>query len=362
MLRILRRSILAGFLIISLSINAAVIVSEFAYNVLYGLVSNALSIVYEGSELTSSIGWKKQQFSKQLKVLDGQLIDTKNKFSILQSEMAQLLNEKKVLSENLSALNKTILAKESEISNLRTSTEKLSKEIRTKTDELKNLKVQLNNLNQKKSLADVEIKKLRQTNIKISSQFDQAQGTISGLKTNLTESKFVNAELSNLMAKNGNEIARLTKVTSEQLLDIQNTRKIIRTTTDGVTKRIGTRVARNLGAMPFESIPVAGIAITVGTIYLELRDACESLKDFDEMKATLGFEDPNPPKSFCSLTKEDLSRIISDKKNELEQCQAEVSNSSDVSLVDLVNCLPQEIEVPEISMEDDLEMPLEAEL
>lgn len=362
MLRILRRSILVGFLIISLSINAAVVVSEFAYNVLYGLVSNALSIVYEGAELKSSIGWRKQQFSKQLKVLNEQLVDTKGKFSILQSEMAQLIKEKKILSENLLVLNKTILTKESEISNLRNSTERLSREIKTKTGELKNLKVQFNDLNQKKLLADFEIKKLQQTNIKISSQFDQAQGTISGLKKNLTESKVVNSELSNLMAKNGDEIARLTNVTSQQLLNVQNTRKIIRTTTDGVTKRIGTRVARNLGAMPFESIPVAGVAITVGTIYLELRDACASLKDFDEMKATLGFEDPNPPESFCSITKEDLSRIISDKTIEFEQCAAGTSNSSGVDLEDLENCLPQEIEIPEISMEDDLKMPLEAEL
>ena len=166
------------------------------------------------------------------------------------------------------------------------------------------------------------------------------------------------------LSKEKKTVAKLTTKTGEQLVQIEDTKKIIRETTDRTSKRIAKRVARNIAAMPFESVPVAGIAITVGTIYLEIQDACQSLKEFDEMKSSLGLDSDNSEtdQSYCSLTKDDLMRLITDRTNDFETCIAQNGLSKTTKVAELMDCLPTEVDKLSIPEFDVFEKPAEAEL
>ena len=60
-----KRTVIGAILALSLIANAALVVSETAYNLMYGILSNVVSILYEGAELSSSVGWKKQKLNEQ---------------------------------------------------------------------------------------------------------------------------------------------------------------------------------------------------------------------------------------------------------------------------------------------------------
>jgi hypothetical protein len=116
--------------------------------------------------------------------------------------------------------------------------------------------------------------------------------------------------------------------------------------------------------MPFESVPVAGIAISVGTIYLEIQDACQSLKEFDEMKAALGLNDniTETDQSYCALTKDDLMRLITNRASEFEACISQNDFKINSNVEDLMTCLPEQVEELSIPEFDKFEKPADAEL
>ena len=61
-----------------------------------------------------------------------------------------------------------------------------------------------------------------------------------------------------------------------------------------ITKRIMTRTsigaARNLASVPVEAIPTVGVAAVVGVTAFELKEACETMKDMNELNALMGIE------------------------------------------------------------------------
>ena len=70
-----------------------------------------------------------------------------------------------------------------------------------------------------------------------------------------------------------------------------------------VSRRIAFSSFRNLGSMAAESLPVVGVAAIVGVTALELRDACEALKDTQELN--LAFNPSSAPseeaQTVCAL-------------------------------------------------------------
>lgn len=69
-----------------------------------------------------------------------------------------------------------------------------------------------------------------------------------------------------------------------------------------VAKRFGTRLiartkrvaAASVAAIPAESLPIIGISVLVAATAYELYEACESMKDLDELYAGRGMEDEVP--------------------------------------------------------------------
>lgn len=364
MFQSIRRFIFAGFLVLSLTLNAALVVSEFAYNIAYGLISNAVSIVYETAELTSSLGWKNSKLNKTLEEIDKKLLKSTTALKNQTDEILRLKSERSALRTRQQELSKEILLKQNEIDNLDATNQSQRRILNDKLDDIKELNRDLFLANKRLNVADQKLTDLDLKNSSLRSELVRAKNNLSTLRNDISGNKLQNKQLSEALTKQTKTVAKLTKSTGAQLLQIQQTKEIIRETTDRTSKRIAKRVARNIAAMPFESVPVAGIAITVGTIYLEIQDACQSLKEFDEMKATLGLIDniTETDQSYCALTKDDLMRLITNRASEFEACISQNDFKTDSNVEDLMTCLPEQVEELSIPEFDKFEKPADAEL
>ena len=88
----------------------------------------------------------------------------------------------------------------------------------------------------------------------------------------------------------------LNSPTSEKLKlkkQIASHKKAI-TQTKRFTKKLSKRITRNakinIASMPFESIPLIGIATIVSVTAMDINDACETMKDLDELSILIDDE------------------------------------------------------------------------
>jgi hypothetical protein len=79
------------------------------------------------------------------------------------------------------------------------------------------------------------------------------------------------------------------------------------------TRKFGTRLAsrtrrvaaKSIAAIPAESIPFIGVAVLIADTGYALYEACESIRDLDELYADMGIEDETPDdvlRSVCNPT------------------------------------------------------------
>ena len=364
MFKFIRTFVFASVLFLSLTLNAALVVSEFAYNIAYGLISNAISILHDTAKLTSSVGWKKSKLNKELGVLDKKLLDSTNKLKRQTDDIFRLKNERLALRTNVQELSGETLKKQNEINALKKTNQAQRNILKSKISEADEVRRKLSNANESLLNADKKLSALTQSNKSLQTDHDAAKKNLSKLRNDLASNKLQNKQLREAISNQTRNVVKLTKNTSAQLAQIAQTKKIIRETTDRTTKRIVKRVTRNIAAMPFESVPVAGIAITVGTIYLEIQDACQSLKEFDEMKFSLGFDEntTETDTSYCALNKDDLVRLITNRTTDFEACILQNDLETDSDVEDLMICLPEQIEAQSIPEFDTFEKPAPPEL
>lgn len=384
MIRSLISASLVVTLVLSITLNAALVVSEVAYNVAYGIISNAVSILYEGAELKSSLGWRNKQVSKNFEQVKSQLHQVEVDLEKQGKELNHLRMDKAKLEEGNKLLEDQIQAKHVEISALENERRVNSSTIKSKNAELDELSGRLTQSQNDLKNSDLRIKALLKYNEELTTKKILVDTKVVDLEKNLDESKAVTSKLKQTLAKSSDEVSILTKqVTSlnaqvlqssdelialnrslPKVLDAGAPGKVVRETTDRVTKRIAKRVSRNIAAMPFESVPIAGVAITVGTIYLEIQDACTTLSEFDEMISKLELEEEGleADKSFCSLSKDDLLRLMTNRTDDFEECIATKQSDMEKNVDAFMECLPAGIDDVGIPEPDVYEMPEQPEL
>ncbi len=78
--------------------------------------------------------------------------------------------------------------------------------------------------------------------------------------------------------------------------------------------RLATGVSRNLAAIPAESIPYVGVAVVLAVTAADLKDACDTMKDFNTLLVELGRGEKDP--DFCGRKVPSKEEVWSDvKKN-----------------------------------------------
>lgn len=131
----------------------------------------------------------------------------------------------------------------------------------------------------------------------------------------------------------GNERASLNKVTDE-LTGVNGRIRKMRPVLDA---RLAMGVSRNLAAIPAESIPYAGVAVTLAVTAADLKDACDTMKDFNTLLVELGrgLKDPDycgskvPSKEeVWSGVKRNAKGAYQRAKDELERMQTKVPDFS----------------------------------
>ena len=333
-LKIIRRSLLVIFLIISLAWNVATTAFEWAYNATFALVSSAVSLVLDGNELKSSLKYQLDAKTKELdrlvkkiSVADADIVSKQRKISDMSSNIRKLeeqitsvSDEVKILGNQNQSLKRTITNKDTELKNM---TSKLSEsEVRfvkaqnrlvSLKETLKKSQNDILKLNSEKNMVIAERNKLavevqkkqtlinksdltirRQNNELMTNarNLERLENTNNNLQDSLSKSELKISDLevqNNRLAVESTKLQDTVKTKSNALNDLDTrfglqrkklleleslngslsnnldfykrankdvTAKITQLS-DNINKRIITRVGRNLGAMPAESIPIA---------------------------------------------------------------------------------------------------------
>ena len=100
-------------------------------------------------------------------------------------------------------------------------------------------------------------------------------------------------------------------------IDLKNrlaaNKKAVSRSTKNITKRTIRGVSRSLAAIPADFIPIVGNAVTLGVTSWELYDACETMKDMDEIIRSMGINDTVEKDKACGVevpSKEEIFRAI----------------------------------------------------
>lgn len=169
----------------------------------------------------------------------------------------------------------------------------------TKTD----LQAERANLKQTTSELQEERANLKQTTAELQQERAKLKQTTADLETERTNLKQTTTDLQA-------ERANLKKVSSE--LDGVSGR--ITKMKPALQTRLAKGVSRNLAAIPAESIPYVGVGVVLAVTAADLKDACDTMKDFNTLLVELGRGEKDP--DFCGRKVPSKEEVWSDvKKN-----------------------------------------------
>ena len=126
-------------------------------------------------------------------------------------------------------------------------------------------------------------------------------------------------------------------------------RKAVSRSTKNITRRTIRGVSRSLAAIPADFIPFVGNAVTLGVTSWEIYDACETMKDMDEIIRSMGIKDTVEEDKACKIKMPSKEEIIKAIKSSPGKVLASVREFG----VDIPEDALEDI--PEDALEDALE-------
>lgn len=120
-----------------------------------------------------------------------------------------------------------------------------------------------------------------------------------------------------------------------QQLDVNG--KQAKATVEAVHQRLAKGVTRNLTALPAESIPYLGLAVTIGVTSLDINDACQTMKDFNALLNMMGQGAVNP--ELCGQKVPSLDQVLTEAQSKWRKSYDQVKNEAKLVL---------QVPVPEI--------------
>lgn len=118
----------------------------------------------------------------------------------------------------------------------------------------------------------------------------------------------LDAKNKHLMATNDLQ----TKELSVTHAKLEANGKQAKETVSAVHKRLAKGVSRNLAALPSESVPYLGLGVTLAVTSLDIYDACQTMKDFNDLLRMMdqGVENPE----LCGSKVPTMSKVMADAK------------------------------------------------
>ena len=134
-------------------------------------------------------------------------------------------------------------------------------------------------------------------------------------KANLDQT--VKAKTADLDAKNRLQAKELEDVHVKnrklaQQLDVNG--KQAKATVAAVHQRLAKGVSRNVAALPSESIPYLGLGVTLAVTSLDIYDACQTMKDFNDLLRMMGQGEEKP--DLCGQKVPTVDQVLASTKAE----------------------------------------------
>jgi cell division protein FtsB len=108
-----------------------------------------------------------------------------------------------------------------------------------------------------------------------------------------TSNTFLTANNNSLKTRNTSLRAKNVTLNGNKLKVAKITGRLARRTSIGAI--------RNLSSMPFESFPVAGVAVVASVTALEIYDACRTMQDLKELNKLMDHKAPAGSGTVCGL-------------------------------------------------------------
>ncbi|SER47551.1 hypothetical protein SAMN04490244_101182 [Tranquillimonas rosea] len=173
-----------------------------------------------------------------------------------------------------------VVSTPSELSTLRTKLTDLDTENRRLSTLAETRAVRIDGLSQ-------ENRKLSAEKVEIEDRARRAEQLAADRAIRIRGLSAANDELSDRVGRLGSQLR-----TAEDHLATQM-RRVDRVTAR-ITRRAATNAARNVGAIPLESVPILGVATILGVTALELRDACRTASDMETLRERSGIQPAVP--------------------------------------------------------------------
>lgn len=112
--------------------------------------------------------------------------------------------------------------------------------------------------------------------------------------------------------------------------------KQAKATVSKVHKRLAKSVSRNLAALPGEAIPYLGMGVALAVTSLDIHDACETMKDFNDLLRIMDQGEENP--DLCGQKVPTVDEVLASAKSGWRtsvQLIAEESKSFNITAPDV---------------------------
>lgn len=134
-----------------------------------------------------------------------------------------------------------------------------------------------------------------------------------GVLDNIIPASWMAESLANKLNDKDKDLKKTKSDLKAKEKKLRQTRAKVVGTRDKIKTRIAKNVSVNLASIPAESIPIIGIASIVAVTVMDLRDACDTMTDLDDLSVTLGFEDADPDTTkVCGETVPSKEKVMSD--------------------------------------------------
>lgn len=110
------------------------------------------------------------------------------------------------------------------------------------------------------------------------------------------------------------------------LSKLDDNAKFVKQTAATVHKRLAKGVARNVAAIPAESVPYFGISLIIASVSLDIYDACQTMKDMNSLLVLLGQGEENP--ELCGQKVPTVDEVIANTKTDWKKSARAVNDEA----------------------------------
>ena len=192
-------------------------------------------------------------------------------------------------------------------------------------------------------------------------ELDASEEVATGLRGELAANKKVITDLGNELATKskaiidlGIKLAAIEIVATGLKNRLDANKKAVSQITKRITRRTIVGVGRNITAAYAEAIPVYGVAVILGVTSWELYDACQTMKDMDEIIRSMDIHDTVEKDKACGVEVPSKEEIFKAIKSSPGKVLASVREFGVDIPEDALEDIPEDIreDIPEDAHED----------